>query len=43
MAEVTEPTAAVDEAGVRVSFALPKGSYATTVLRELLHDAPWFG
>ena len=31
------------EAGVRLEFTLLKGSFATSVLRELLADAPWFG
>ncbi len=29
--------------GLRVTFALPRGSYATSVLAELLVDRPWFG
>jgi tRNA pseudouridine13 synthase len=29
--------------GVRLRFALPRGGYATSVLRELLVDPPWFG
>lgn len=28
--------------GIRVRFALPRGSYATAVLRELLTDTIWF-
>lgn len=32
--------AALDEAGVRLAFALPSGSYATVVLREILGDGP---
>jgi tRNA(Glu) U13 pseudouridine synthase TruD len=31
------------EAGVPVSFELGAGSYATTLLRLLLEDPPWFG
>lgn len=31
------------DAGVRVAFTLPKGGYATSVLRELLTDTIWFG
>ncbi len=30
------------EHGVHVGFTLPKGSYATSVLRELLQDTIWF-
>jgi tRNA pseudouridine13 synthase len=30
-------------AGLRVQFTLPKGAYATSVLRELLVDTIWFG
>lgn len=29
--------------GLRLSFALPSGAYATSVLRELLEDTIWFG
>ena len=29
--------------GLRLRFGLPKGSYATAVLRELLTDTIWFG
>lgn len=29
--------------GLEVSFNLPKGGYATSVLRELLRDTIWFG
>lgn len=29
--------------GVRLTFALPSGAYATSVLRELLEDTIWFG
>jgi tRNA pseudouridine13 synthase len=38
--------AAAEPAGdgaVRVSFELPRGAYATSVLRELLVDTIWFG
>ncbi len=34
--------AAADGGGVRVSFVLPRGAYATSVLRELLDDTIWF-
>ena len=30
------------DCGVQVGFTLPKGSYATSVLRELLHETIWF-
>jgi tRNA pseudouridine13 synthase len=40
---VGAPCVEVDERGLRVSFELPRGAYATTVLRELLEDCPWFG
>jgi len=42
-APLWEPAVDAEDAGVRLSFGLPKGSYATAVLRELLADAPWFG
>ena len=35
-----EPDVRTDEAGVVLSFALPSGSYATVVLRELVGDGP---
>jgi tRNA(Glu) U13 pseudouridine synthase TruD len=28
---------------LELSFNLPKGGYATSVLRELLRDTIWFG
>jgi tRNA pseudouridine13 synthase len=34
------PDVKTDEAGVALGFALPSGSYATVVLRELLGDGP---
>jgi len=40
---VTEPTAVEVPHGLQVSFALPRGSYATSVLRELLEETIWFG
>ena len=40
---VGEPRLEVEEGGLRVSFELPRGAYATTVLRELLEECPWFG
>jgi tRNA pseudouridine13 synthase len=33
----------VVEAGLQLGFELPQGSFATSVLRELLADQPWFG
>lgn len=39
---VREPRAEVEDAGIRVSFELPRGAYATAVLRELLVECPWF-
>lgn len=29
--------------GLEVTFELPRGAYATSVLRELLAETPWFG
>lgn len=40
---VGEPAVSVEREGLRVSFELPRGAYATAVLRELLADCPWFG
>jgi tRNA pseudouridine13 synthase len=31
------------DGGLRLRFALLRGAFATSVLRELLADAPWFG
>jgi tRNA(Glu) U13 pseudouridine synthase TruD len=31
------------DGGLRLCFALPQGSFATSVLRELLTEMPWFG
>lgn len=39
---VTEASAAAVEGGLRLSFTLPRGAYATAVLRELLTDTIWF-
>ena len=39
---VLEPEVTEDAGGVWVSFALDRGAYATSVLHELLEDAPWF-
>lgn len=39
---VTEPDVAAVEAGLQLSFGLPRGAYATSVLRELLVDTIWF-
>ena len=40
--QVSEPELSAESDGVRLRFALPKGSYATAVLRELLVEPPWF-
>ena len=40
---VTDPRVEVDEGGLRLRFELPRGSYATAVLRELLETHPWVG
>ncbi|MHC4813573.1 MAG: tRNA pseudouridine(13) synthase TruD [Planctomycetota bacterium] len=40
---VLSPAVEVVDAGLQVSFQLPPGGYATTVLRELLVQTPWFG
>ena len=40
---VSGSSVAAEEDGVRLEFALPAGSYATSVLRMLLVDPPWFG
>jgi tRNA pseudouridine13 synthase len=34
--------AAVEGGGLRLSFSLPRGAYATAVLRELLDETIWF-
>ncbi len=39
---VSEPSLTAEADGARLRFALPKGSYATAVLRELLVEPPWF-
>ncbi len=39
---VGKPSAELVDDGIRIAFELPKGSYATSVLRELLADVPWF-
>ena len=31
-----------EDGGLRLSFALPRGAYATAVLRELLDETIWF-
>lgn len=33
----------VTDAGIRLRFGLDTGCYATSVLRQLLQDPPWFG
>ena len=40
---VRETAARMVENGLELSFNLPKGGYATSVLRELLTDTIWFG
>lgn len=40
---VHDAKAAPHEQGIELSFGLPKGGYATAVLRELLRDTIWFG
>lgn len=39
---VWDAAAEAVEGGLQLSFALPKGSYATSVLRELLTETIWF-
>jgi len=39
---VGEPEAAAVPEGLRLRFSLPRGCYATSVLRELLTDTIWF-
>ncbi len=38
-----EPRVRSTDRGLELAFELPRGSYATAVLDELLVDAPWFG
>jgi tRNA pseudouridine13 synthase len=40
---LTDASVEAVEAGLRLRFALPQGSFATSVLREVLTDMPWFG
>jgi tRNA pseudouridine13 synthase len=40
---VKAPAAEAVAGGLRLSFELPRGAYATSVLRELLTEAIWFG
>ncbi|MFY9341346.1 MAG: tRNA pseudouridine(13) synthase TruD [Planctomycetota bacterium] len=40
---VSGAAAELVDGGLRVQFTLPKGAYATSVLRELLTDTIWFG
>ncbi|MEM7205145.1 MAG: tRNA pseudouridine(13) synthase TruD [Planctomycetota bacterium] len=42
-APVGEARLQVEPRGLRLEFELPRGSYATSVLREVLRDSPWFG
>jgi tRNA pseudouridine13 synthase len=39
---VSETAAAMTGQGLQLAFALPRGSFATSVLRELLVDTIWF-
>ncbi|MCY2956585.1 MAG: tRNA pseudouridine(13) synthase TruD [Planctomycetota bacterium] len=39
---ITEAMARQNERGLELQFALPRGSFATSVLRELLEDTIWF-
>jgi tRNA pseudouridine13 synthase len=40
---VSDASARMVHAGLELSFTLPKGGYATSVLRELLSETIWFG
>lgn len=40
---VEDVDARAEADGVRLAFTLPRGAYATAVLRELLDDTIWFG
>jgi tRNA pseudouridine13 synthase len=40
---VTEVAAVEVPNGLQLTFALPRGAYATSVLRELLAETIWFG
>lgn len=40
---LTAPDVRARPEGLEVSFELPRGAYATSVLRELLAATPWFG
>lgn len=40
---VSDASARMVETGLELSFTLPKGGYATSVLRELLTETIWFG
>jgi tRNA pseudouridine13 synthase len=40
---VRDTAAEATDDGLRLAFTLPKGGYATAVLRELLTDTIWFG
>jgi tRNA pseudouridine13 synthase len=42
-ARVLEPVVSAEAGGLRIGFGLGPGSYATSVLRCLLVEAPWFG
>lgn len=40
---LTDASVEAVDGGLRFCFALPQGSFATSVLRELLTEMPWFG
>ncbi len=40
---LTDASVEAVDGGLRLCFALPQGSFATSVLRELLTEMPWFG
>ena len=39
---LADPSAREVDAGLELAFGLPRGAYATSVLRELLTDTIWF-
>lgn len=39
---LTDPVCESAEGGLRLEFTLERGAFATTVLRQLLADQPWF-
>ena len=40
---VTGAEVVAEPGGLRVRFELPSGSYATSLLRQVLESPPWFG